>query len=100
MLPGLQRECADDVVGLWHALQKRFTQLGGRSGSVFLRMVGKDTFMLTPDVIKALNRWGGFDGEPKGKRAQLAVQQAFNAWAEESGLERGQISRILAASVD
>ncbi len=35
---------ADDVVGLWEALGKRFSQMGGNSGPMFLRMVGKDTF--------------------------------------------------------
>ena len=33
-----------DIVGLWDALAKRFSQMGGNSGPMFLRMVGKDTF--------------------------------------------------------
>ena len=32
---------AGDIVGLWEALAKRFSQMGGNSGPSFLRMVGK-----------------------------------------------------------
>jgi len=88
----------DDIVGLWSELQQRFKQLGGSSGPYFLRMAGKDTFLLTTDVIKALNKWGAYDGDPKGKRARVAVQQAFNAWSSESGLPLATMSRILALS--
>jgi 3-methyladenine DNA glycosylase Tag len=90
----------DDNVGLWEELQKRFSQLGGMSGPYFLRMVGKDSFVLTRDVVKALNRWGAVAGEPKGKKARREVQDAINAWAGESGLSHAEISRILALSVD
>ena len=91
---------ADDIVGLWKELQTRFSQLGGASGPYFLRMAGKDTFILTRDTVKALNKWGGVKGEPKGKKARRNVQLVFNDWAAESGLGLAQISRILAASVD
>ena len=87
------------VVELWDELAKRFKQMGGNSGPSFLRMAGKDTFILTEDVVKALNRWGGFDGTPKGKGDRRKVQEAFNAWAAESGRPLCQISRILAISV-
>ncbi len=90
----------DDIVGLWDELQKRFRQLGGASGPYFLRMAGKDSFMLTQDTIKALNKWGAFNGQPKGKKARSQVQQAFNEWAGESALGLAQMSRILALSVD
>jgi 3-methyladenine DNA glycosylase Tag len=50
----------EDVVGLWQDLGKRFSQLGGNSGPYFLRMAGKDTFLLTDAVVKALNHWDAF----------------------------------------
>ncbi len=90
----------DDIVGLWDELQKRFRQLGGASGPYFLRMAGKDSFILTKDVIKALNKWGAFKGQPKGKKARREVQEVFNEWAGESGLGLSQMSLILALSVD
>lgn len=88
------------IVELWDELKKHFTQLGGNSGPYFLRMAGKDTFLVTPDVVRALNRWGVIDGEAKSKKVRAKVQEAFNQWAEESGKPLCQISMILALSVD
>src|SRR5260221_4799910 len=44
----------DDIIGLWDALATRFSQMGGNSGPMFLRMVGRDTFVLSPSVVAAL----------------------------------------------
>jgi 3-methyladenine DNA glycosylase Tag len=90
----------DDVVGLWADLAKRFSQLGGNSGPYFLRMVGKDTFILTDAVVRALNHWDAFDGTPKSKAARQQVQEAFNAWHRASSRPLCQLSMILALSVD
>ena len=90
----------DDVVGLWAELAKRFSQLGGNSGPYFLRMTGKDTFMLTPSVVGALNHWEAFDGTPKSKADKVKVQEVFNAWHRASSRPLCQISMILALSVD
>ncbi len=91
---------ADDPVGLWEALGKRFSQLGGNSGPYFLRWVGKDTFVLTADVSKALVQWGGMDAPPKGRKAMRAAQDVMNRWSRESGRPLCQVSRILALSLD
>lgn len=90
----------DDVVGLWDDLAKRFSQLGGNSGPNFLRMAGKDTFILTGAVIGALNHWDAFDGQPRSKADQRRVQDVFNAWRRESSRPLCQISMILAGSID
>jgi 3-methyladenine DNA glycosylase Tag len=87
-----------DIVGLWAALAKRFGQMGGNSGPSFLRMVGKDTFILTPSVTAALRHWGAAVAAPKNQRDREAVQACFNAWAAESGRPLCQLSLILAAS--
>jgi 3-methyladenine DNA glycosylase Tag len=89
-----------DIVGLWEALAKRFSQMGGNSGPSFLRMVGKDTFVLTHSVTAALKRWGAADTPPKNRKDRAAVQPHFNAWAQETGRPLCQLSLILAASVD
>ena len=89
---------ADDIVGLWTDITKRFKQMGGRSAPYFLRMAGRDTFILTDAVVRALNRWGAIEGEPKGKRGMQSAQEAFNAWAKESGLSLCEISMVLALS--
>jgi 3-methyladenine DNA glycosylase Tag len=90
----------DRIVELWEALAKRFNQMGGNSGPTFLRMVAKDTFVLTPSVIAALKRWGAADAAPKNRKDRAAVQSFFNAWAEETGRPLCQLSMILAASID
>lgn len=90
----------DDVVGLWDDLARRFSQLGGNSGPAFLRMAGRDTFMLTDGVNRALNHWDAFAGTPKGKADRRKVQDAFNEWRRASSRPLCQISQILALSVD
>jgi 3-methyladenine DNA glycosylase Tag len=90
----------EDPVGLWADLARRFTQLGGNSGPYFLRMVGRDTFILTEAVIKALNHWDAVEGTPKSKADRARVQEAFNAWHRATSRPYCQLSMILAASVD
>jgi 3-methyladenine DNA glycosylase Tag len=89
---------ADDIVGLWEALAKRFSQMGGNSGPSFLRMVGKDTFILTDSVVGGLKHWGAIDKPPKNRGDRALVQAAFNGWTNESGRPLCQISLILAMS--
>jgi len=91
---------ASDITGLWDEMQKRFSNLGGKSGPYFLRMAGKDSFVLNADTIRALNKWGACEGEPKGKKARREVQEIFNQWADESGLKLSEMSMILALSTD
>jgi 3-methyladenine DNA glycosylase Tag len=90
---------SSDVVGLWAELRREGNRLGGMTGPFFLREVGKDTFLLTPDVIRALRREKILTGDPTSKRSLGAIQRAFNAWHEESGRPLCQLSLILAFSV-
>lgn len=91
---------AEEIVGLWDDLSKRFSQLGGNSGPYFLRMVGKDSFICTDFVMRALAQWGVHDGKATGKANRKRLQELFNGWAAESGRPLCQISQILAMSVD
>lgn len=84
-----------EIIGLWRELARRGAQLGGNSGPAFLRMVGKDTFLLTDDVVAALVQQGVVDARPTSAAKLQAVQAVFNAWGDESGLPLCQISRIL-----
>lgn len=90
----------ENLVELWDDLKKRFTQLGGMSAPAFLRMVDRDTFLLTKDVIKALNRWNSYQGEGKSKKDKQQIQQIFNQYVAESNRPLCHISRILALSID
>ncbi len=89
-----------DIIGLWETLAKRFSQMGGNSGPTFLRMVGKDTFILTHSVAAALQHWGAAAAAPKSRKDREAVQACFNAWAAETGRPLCQLSLILAASTE
>ena len=91
---------AGDMVGLFGLLAKRGKRLGGNTGTYFVRFIGKDTFLLTRDVVVCL-RDAGLEIDPKAnsKRDQHLVQEQFNAWHQETGLPYAQISRICALSV-
>lgn len=91
---------ADDIVGLWSDLALRFARTGGKSGPYFLRMVGKDTFILTSDVIRALNHWDAFIGIPRSKGARSEIQRVFNHWMRTTSRPLCQVSVILALSCD
>ena len=90
-----------DTVGLWAQLKKQGSRLGGNTSSYFLRFMGKDTFILSRDVLTALHREGVVEHtRTPGKRALAQIQDAFNNWRQESGRSLGEISRTLAYSVD
>lgn len=91
---------ADRITGLWADIEQRFKQMGGHSGPYFLRMAGKDTFLLTDDVIRALIRWDAIREKPAGGKSLLRVQEIMNRWSQESGRPLCQVSMILALSVD
>jgi 3-methyladenine DNA glycosylase Tag len=83
-----------NIVGLWQVLKKEGAQLGGMSGARFLRLVGKDTFLLTDDVVAVLKGQGLVHKMPTSQKDLQLVQQVFNEWHAESGLPYCQISRI------
>ena len=85
----------EDIVGLWTYLKKHGKQLGGMSGPYFLRMVGKDTFLLTRDVVAVLINEGVVDKAPTSQAALKAAQSAFLTWKEESSRSYSEISRVL-----
>jgi len=89
----------DDLAGLWAKLSKEGSRLGGITGPRFLRYVGKDTFMLSPDVVNTLIAAGVIDKAPTGKAALAACHQAFARWHEESGRPYCELSIIAACSV-
>ncbi|MCF7982568.1 MAG: DNA-3-methyladenine glycosylase I [Pseudomonadales bacterium] len=88
-----------DIIGLWKIFAKQGKQLGGNSGPYFLRMVGKDTFVLTNDVVAALVAQGIITKKPTSQSDLAQVQAAFNQWHGESGRPLCQISRMLAFCV-
>ena len=89
----------EDYVGLLDYLKKHGDRMGGNSCQYFLRFVGKDGFLLTRDVNRALINAGVIDKPATSKSARQSVQQAFNLWREETGMNLAALSRVLALSI-
>lgn len=89
----------EETTDLWLYFKKEGSQLGGNSAAYSLRIVGRDTPVLTDDVVTALKAQGVVDRRPTSQRDLKLVQQAFNSWREESGRDLCQISRLLAHSI-
>jgi 3-methyladenine DNA glycosylase Tag len=89
-----------DIVGLWKYLSRHGYQLGGMSAPSFLRMVGKDTFIPTYDMVAGLNAQDIIDRAPTSLKDLAAVQGAFNQWHAESGRPMCQLSMMLAYTVN
>lgn len=90
----------DRYMDLCADLKARGARLGGVTGQRVMRVMGRDAFILSSSVIKALNAWGVVTGEPTSKRDLAAVQAALTAWHGDSGRGLTQMSQILAFSVD
>lgn len=91
---------SSDIVGLWKYLAKHGSQLGGLSAPRLLRMIGKDTFIPTDDLVAALKAQGIVDKAPTSQKELAAVQAAFNQWQAESGRPLCQLSVMLAHTVN
>lgn len=88
-----------DQIGLMEILKKRGSRLGGNTGQLALRFMGKESFILSGDVVNALIRENVIENERPSKKNLTAIQAAFNDWKESSGRSLNEISRILAFSV-
>jgi len=90
----------EDIVGLWLELKKQGSRLGGNSGPMMLRSMGKDTFLITKDVCDALVHHGFIDKFSVNSQRDLRrVQDIFNSLCEQSGRSLSEVSRILACTV-
>ena len=90
----------DNIVGLWLELKKRGCRLGGNSGPMMLRSMGKDTFLMTKDVTDALINHGFIDKFSINSQRDLhLVQGVFNHLSQQSGRSLAELSRILALTV-
>ena len=90
----------EDIVGLWLELKKQGSRLGGNSGPMMLRSMGKDTFLMTKDVCDALVHHGFIEKFSVNSQRDLRrVQEIFNSLCEQSGRSLSEVSRILACTV-
>lgn len=100
---GFGRKIADwpseDFIGLLQWLKTNGSRLGGATGSYMLRFMGKDSFIMSRDVVARLIAEGVIDKPPTSQKAMRAVQEAFNTWSKESGQPLTVVSRVLAQSI-
>ncbi|MBB4288356.1 3-methyladenine DNA glycosylase Tag [Rhizobium leguminosarum] len=91
----------EDQIGLLELLSKRGSRLGGMTGQYFLRGIGRDSFVATMDVLACLRSAGvPLSSSGTAKKDQKLIQEAFNHWADETGLSFIHLSRISAYSID
>ena len=88
-----------EYIHLLDEFKKRGAFLGGTTAQYFLRQMGKDSFILSRDVIAALRREKVFDGSPTSKSSLAAIQNAFNDWVADGGQSLTRVSRVLAFTV-
>jgi 3-methyladenine DNA glycosylase Tag len=91
---------ATDYVELLTELKKRGSRLGGTSAQYFLRAMGKESFVLSRDVVRALMREKIVDRAPNSQRDLRATQDAFNIWCAQSNRSLTEVSRILAMGIE
>ncbi len=90
----------DDQIGLMTWLHKEGSRLGGATAMYFIRFMGKDSFILSSDVIARLQASGvEITGTPTSKRDLKLVQAAFNHWHQETGFGYTRLSRIASMSI-
>jgi 3-methyladenine DNA glycosylase Tag len=87
---------SSDIIGLWAHLKKHGQRLGGNTGPYALRLLGKDTFILSSDVEGYLRAQKIIDGGLQSKKSLTAIQAYFNKLQQESGYSLTQLSRLIA----
>ena len=87
---------SSDIIGLWAFLKKNGQRLGGNTGPYALRLLGKDTFILSSDVEAYFRAQKVIDGGLQSKKSLSAIQNHFNKLQQESGYSLTQLSRLIA----
>ena len=87
---------SDNIIGLWAYLKKNGARLGGNTGPYALRMLGKETFILTRDVEGYFRAHDLISGGIQTKSSLNTIQASFNTWQAESGLSLSQLSQLVA----
>lgn len=90
---------SEDIIGLWAWLKKHGARLGGNTGAYSLRVMGKDTFVLSRDAESYFRSHKIIDGGLQTKKSLTAIQAFFNEMQQQSGLSLQEISQTLSYSV-
>ena len=77
----------------------RLKTRGGNTGPYGLRALGKDTFLLTNDVVGYFTQRNIISGSAQSKRSLNAIQNSFNDLQQQSGRSFAELSMIISKSV-
>lgn len=89
---------SNNIIGLWEYLKKNGQRLGGNTGPYALRVLGKDTFILSRDVEAYFRAHDIISGGIQSKNSLNAIQASFNHWQQHCDLSLSQLSRLIAFS--
>ncbi len=87
---------SNDIIGLWNFLKQHGQRLGGNTGPYALRVLGKDTFIISKDVEAYFRAQKIVTGGIQSKTSLRQIQNHFNQWQQESQLSLCQLSRLVA----
>jgi len=87
---------SNDIIGLWAYLKQHGQRLGGNTGPYSLRVLGKDSFLLSSDVETYFRAHNIIDGGLQSKKSLTAIQNHFNELQQLSGLSVTQLGRFIA----
>jgi len=87
---------SDNIIALWAYLKKHGQRLGGNTGPYALRVLGKDTFIISKDVEAYFRAHDIVTGGIQSKTSLNAIQNCFNQWQQQSQLTLSQLSRLVA----
>ena len=90
---------SEDIIGLWAYLKKHGARLGGNTGPYGLRTMGKDTFLLSNDIVGYFTKRNVISGSAQSKRSLTAIQASFNELQQQSGRSLQELSMIISKSV-
>jgi hypothetical protein len=62
-------------------------------------MIGKDTFLLSNDVVGYFTQRDIISGSARSKRSLTAIQDSFNELQQQSGRSLQELSMIISKSV-
>ncbi|GHE89175.1 DNA-3-methyladenine glycosylase I [Thalassotalea profundi] len=89
---------SNNIIGLWDYLKKNGQRLGGNTGPYALRVLGKDTFIISRDVEAYFRAHDLISGGTQTKGSLNTIQACFNQWQQASDLSLSQLSRLIAFS--
>jgi 3-methyladenine DNA glycosylase Tag len=88
-----------DLIGLWSFLKRKGSRLGGMTGQYLLRRAGKDSFILSRDVVACLQAMGlDIRDTPTSKKDLTLIQNHFNKLHQETKLPFTELSKIMSFS--